>query len=133
MKIVMRRIVLLFAISASLSLCAQNKESESTSAPEGRYEIVQSPILRSCTFKLDKYTGDIWQLVKAEDGSSVWQKMERISAFPDTKNVNQINYQLFMGSSVAADTYLINVNTGTTWVLVEDKKKFRFWEPMKQI
>lgn len=130
-EIIMRKWLLVLMVVISSSIYAQKTyESERTSAPEGRYEIVQSSIRRSCTFKLDKYTGKVSMLVKTSDDRVVWQKMEREESFFDTKEENKINYQIFMGSHAAADCFLVNVNTGKTWMLVEDKNGYQFWQNM---
>mgnify|MGYP003571269276 CR=1 FL=1 len=103
----------------------------------GRYEIIQSEIIRKLTFKVDKYEGAIYQLVSDKNDVKVWQLMDILGFYgPGTETSNprlpnQINYQLFTGGNMAEDTYLINIHSGKTWILSEDRKtKETMWVPM---
>lgn len=63
----MRRLVILFALFfASILAFAYGEESigQKTNTEAGRYEIIMPDNMIRYTFKLDKFTGDIWQLVK---------------------------------------------------------------------
>ena len=95
--------------------------SVSTSQTGGRYEIIQSNIKRSLYFKLDKFTGDVYQFVSTSDGGYTWQKI-----YVDGKGLGSLNksitYQLFMGGMMAADCILLNIVTGETFMLFEDSK-----------
>ncbi len=93
-----------------------------TSQTGGRYEIIQSNIKRSLLFRLDKYTGDVFQFVKTESEAFpyLWQKIEIIGN-REGDAPNTINYQLFLGGISAADCFLLNINTGRTFKLYEDK------------
>ena len=62
--------LLLLFLLCSANLYSQGLEkhqSVTTSQTGGRYEIVQSEIKRSNTFKLDKYTGRIYVFVTAKN------------------------------------------------------------------
>ena len=50
---------------------------QKTNPEVGRYEIIVPDNMIRYTFLLDKYTGDIWQLVEKSDKSNTWQKVER--------------------------------------------------------
>ena len=126
----MKRIIMSLAIALiTLGSFAQNlSTSVSTSTVHGRYEIVMSNILAKLTFKLDKYNGDVFQLVETSKGNLTFERLyvSRGSAV-DTKYPDQINYQLVMSGILAKCTFLININTGETWQLVYDNKEKYNW------
>lgn len=43
--------------------------------PSARFEILQSPLAARWTFRLDRYTGKVWQLVKTKDDDNTWEEM----------------------------------------------------------
>lgn len=108
-------------------LNAQKERTVTTSAPNGRYEILQSELARKYTIKIDKYTGETWQMVQSYSGDITWEKIYKEDALGDNQKENAINYQLFFGGFTAQDILLINVNTGITWQLVMDSKKGVWW------
>lgn len=108
-------------------LNAQKERAVTTYAPNGRFEILQSELARKYTIKIDKYTGDTWQMVLNYSGDITWEKIYREEAYGDIKKEDRINYQLFFSGFTSQDIFLINVNTGTTWQLVKDSKKGAWW------
>lgn len=124
----------LFAL-LTLSVYSQNKESVKTSTSSGRYEIIQSGLARRCTFKLDKYTGKTWQLVsKSESGQVKWQAVDWLGSLSENNSNNHtIKYQIFMSGMVLADCFLINIQTGRTWLLYENEETLdNFWAPLDE-
>lgn len=96
-----------------------------TSVPTtSRYEIVQSPRAAKWTFRLDKYCGQISQLVKTEDDDVAWESMP-VVGLAKCSSDSRARFQLFLSGLAARHTYLINVETGQSWVLstVKDKKQ----------
>ena len=92
----------------------------STSQTGGQFEIIQSPIARKFTFKLDKYGGYVWQLVLANDNSFAWQPVAILNMYqkyPDNDKNKDITYQFFMGGASVQDCFLMNIKTGDTWQL----------------
>ncbi len=57
----------------------------SLSPAASRWELVQSPILARFMFKLDKFTGEVWQMVREEHGQS-WERMY-VEDAPAIKNL----------------------------------------------
>jgi hypothetical protein len=106
---------------------------EKTMTPQNsRYEFVQSHIAARSTFKVDKFTGQVYQLVQAENGNITWQEIVKIQHQNDKRKDAQVNYQFFMSGMAAKFTFLINVWTGATWQLTEDTKTEEiFWDPIK--
>ena len=103
------------------SFAAENQSAVKTSTDGGRYEIVQSEIVRSHFFKLDKYTGNVYQMVQKKDGSRTWKKMVVIGLGLDEIKENTINFQIFIGGIAASDCLMINIHSGNTYQLYKDK------------
>ena len=128
---------MLFVFLSVLSIVtmgqAGNNYSVSTSTTSGRWEIIQSPILRSHTFKLDKHSGDVCQMVcqGKKDDKVVWEKMKRLSIdFYDP--TNEINYQIYISGVTAKDVFLINIHSGRVWTLYKESDKgYNFLAPME--
>ena len=116
-------------VIASLPSLAQMEDYTyvSTSQTGGRFEIIQSPKARRLTFKLDKYTGDIFQLVRNEEKELVWRKLlnfelDLLNIFLPEKVEEKISYQLFMGGMAISDCFLLNIHNGDTYRLYEDSE-----------
>jgi hypothetical protein len=102
-----------------------------TSAPlDSRFELIQSPLAARGTYRLDKYTGAVHQIVKTKEEDSVWQEVHRRKHPLDRKIEGKVNYQLFASGLAMRFTYLINVNTGATWQLIETQEKDILWSPI---
>ena len=104
----------------------------STSQTGGRYEIIQTHALRF-TFMLDKFTGSVFCLEEpySSSGDYKWKRVFWIG--DDTKslkNVNTINYQLFMSGISFRYTILTNIHTGKSWIMYEDSKYGYFFAPI---
>lgn len=122
--ITMKRLVILFALFfAGISAFAYGEESigQKTNTEAGRYEIIIPDNMIRYTFRLDKFTGDIWQLVKKSDDSSTWQKVYREPSYLDSTDEDKINYQLIVPANAARFIMLININNGTTWQICKTK------------
>lgn len=120
----MKRILLLFILFSCTNIYSQlqNYQATTTSQVGGRYEIIQSQIKRSNTFKLDKFTGKVYMFVSTKNDWYTWQEVYKGYVELDKVIPEKINYQIFMGGIAAKDCFLININTGVTWMLTEDKK-----------
>lgn len=131
----MRKSIFAFALVLLVCCAGQSQETtpnQATTAPaESRYEIIQSTIAAKSTFKLDKIVGTVYLLVEKRTGGLTWQSMVVESAPYDTKVSGKVNYQIFTSGISMRYTFLLNVNTGVTWVLSEDiDTKELFWKPM---
>jgi hypothetical protein len=58
-----------------------------------RYEIVQSEIAAKWTFRLDRFCGNVVQLVSTADGSDAWQNMP-VDGLPKCQGDWKPHYQL---------------------------------------
>jgi hypothetical protein len=125
-------------LAAALPIAVKAQEmpipphSSSTLAPNARYEIVQSHLAAKWTFRLDRVCGFVSQLVKTRDGGAAWEAMP-IEKLPNCVDDSARHYQLFSSSLAARHTFLMNTDTGTTWVLTthvnnRDKSESTAWE-----
>lgn len=117
-----RFFVIICFLLTSIGSMAQldTRTSVSTSQIGGRYEIIQSPIARKFTFKLDKFGGYVWQLVMADDNTFAWQPVAILNMYqkyPDNDKNKDITYQIFIGGTSVQDCILMNIKTGDTWQL----------------
>ena len=116
--------IILFIVLCFFSLTSsaiETHQAVKTSTEGGRYEIVQSEIARKYFFKLDKYTGDVYMLVLKSDGDVTWEKMQVIGLGLDTIKKDTINFQIFIGGMAVSDCFMINIHTGKTYKLYQDK------------
>jgi hypothetical protein len=119
--------------SEALDLDEPNPRSHiTTTVPEqSRFEFTQSSIAAKNTFKIDKFTGKVYQIVQKPDGGISWDEILKIKHSLDITKENQVNYQLYMSGLAVRFTFLINVWTGATWQLTQDTKTgMLFWEPV---
>lgn len=94
-----------------------------TSSPSAaRFEMVQSPLAAKWTFRLDRYSGRIWQLVKTSDDDSTWEETP-VMGLPKGQATARPHFQIFTSGLAARHTFLIDNDTGKTWVVVTGKRK----------
>jgi len=96
------------------------RETEASST--SRFRIIQSDLVVRLTFKLDRYTGAVSQLVKNSDGNSAWQLMD-ISPLPVVKIPDHARFQIFTSGLAVRFTFLLDNDTGKTWQLVSATTK----------
>ncbi|MGC9997224.1 MAG: hypothetical protein ABSE79_18055 [Terriglobia bacterium] len=96
-----------------------------TSAPpNARFEIVQSQIAARWTFRLDRFTGRVAQLsVDAADDSVVSWWDTPVVGLPQLENPTRARFQLFTSGIAAKHTFLIDTDTGKTWLMVNEHAK----------
>ncbi len=136
-----KTVVYLFLLTLGMSAFAQEASSVSTSQLGGRYEIIQSPLARRYTFKLDKYTGNVWQYVMSVDDNPTWQSVPRAMdilgtlvpySITDEEISNTVRYQLYIGGIAARDMFLLEIETGQTWVLTNSSDDVLFFNEIKE-
>ena len=121
--------LMLFCSAHAQGLDEHNlRDHEVTPLPaDARYAFVQSHIAASGTYKLDCYTGDVYQMIQKSDGDLTWDKLLRL-AHPEDKGQKEgaANYQLFLSGFQMRHTFLINVRSGATWEIWRIQKQNRF-------
>lgn len=99
-----------------------NNHNSSTLSASARYEIVQSPLAAKWTFRLDRVCGNISQLVSTQKETTAWEPMA-IYNMAKCNNDGKIRYQLFTSGLAARHTFLMNTESGKTWLLTTYKGK----------
>lgn len=119
----MRRIasiLLLVLCLAAGSVFAQtdinNFHQKTTTPPDARFEIVRSEPAARWTFRLDRYTGNVYQLVKTKDDGIAWEQMP-VEGLPEIPNAGTPRFVLFTSGRAAQHTFLMDSKTGKTWFL----------------
>lgn len=117
----MHRVFLLAAMSLAFTLgvVCQDAASVSTSVQDGaRFEVLQSPLDRGTTFRLDKHMGTIDRLgtCPRDDGYGsklCWKEMTVIGLSKGGSN-GQPRYQIIVNGALKL-TMLLQVETGRMW------------------
>lgn len=125
-------VVLLVAVERPAITQAQSPEpaaihERSTLPSSARFEIVQSTISAKGTYRVDRFRGNVFQLVQTQGGGLTWDLIPRGAHPVDKVTDGQANYQFFTSGIAMKCTYLLNVNTGATWELVADKDGILSW------
>lgn len=121
-----RNCLIMVVAFLSCSMQAATARGEETAAqvsspvPEGaRYSVVQSQLAARWTFKLDKQTGDSFQLMENERHEPTWKLLPRQTHPGDKLLPGQVNYQIVISGLSATQIVLLNVNSGASWLLRE--------------
>ena len=125
----------LFILLAGI-LCFASVSANAQEEPAGRKPEPRPSIIKSCLwgprfeiltvegavapslFKVDKYSGEVWELSYSIGPSNKLVKFSRETDINDEVVDGQINYQLILVSSSRA--YLLNLNTGVMWEYSEE-------------
>ena len=131
--------ILVFVLAFSSAALAQNPSDvhqQTTPPPTARFEILQSQLAAKWTFRLDRFTGQVAQLVKTSNDEKAWEAMQ-IIGLPTVSNPSRPRFQLFTSGLAARHTFLIDTDTGKTWLVATGKRKLpdgteyeiNLWEP----
>jgi hypothetical protein len=90
---------------------------QQTTPANSRYEIIQSSIAAKWTFRLDKQTGRVWRLAELTNGDSRWDEMP-VTGAGKPHTTGKAHFQIYMSGLAAQYTFLIDTDTGKTWVAV---------------
>lgn len=115
---------------------ASSSTNTTQAVESGRFEIVESSAGVRNTFLLDRYVGDVWQLVTTSIGPLAWERMEVLDRVGGDDGSPR--FQLFLTAHGVRNTFLIDTSTGRTWLLVTDERLGRdgrkievlLWQPM---
>ncbi len=100
---------------------------QTTTLPsDARYEIVQSQLAAKYTFRLDRYTGKVHQLVKTENDDFAWEAM--LVEGHDALYPKRPRFVIFSSGIAARFTFLMDSDTGQTWVLGEYLETAGWWK-----
>jgi hypothetical protein len=130
----------LVGISLTAGAFAQSEITDvhqlTSAIPGARFEIIQSELAAKWTFRLDRFSGHVWQLVKTKDDDDAWEAM-RIVGLPVIANPSTPRFQIFSSGIAVKFTFLIDTVSGQTWTLTTLTNKGRpagetLWEPFEQ-
>ena len=126
----MRKTITVLAISLLFPLGMFAQTNQSTSAPhDGRCEIIQLQLAARNTFRLDRFTGNIAQLISVAGGRMNWSYMT-INGLPSIERPTRARFQIFTSGHAVRFTFLIDTDTGNTWVMTESGNSI-LWEPIR--
>lgn len=73
--------VLILAFFVTRPVFAQsdinNSHQKTSTPPDARYDVIQSQLAAKWTFRLDRFTGRVWQLVKTQNDENTWDFLTR--------------------------------------------------------
>jgi len=95
---------------------------QTTAPPNARFEGVQSELAARWTFRLDRFSGHVALLVRTKDDDNAWEDME-VLTLPFIAPPGRARFQLFTSGIAVRYTFLIDTETGKTWVVVTNKRK----------
>lgn len=95
---------------------------QTSPAPGARFEVLQSPRAAKWTFRLDRFTGRVWMLVVTASEDLAWEEMQVRDALK-VQTPNRPRFQLFSSGIAARHTFLVDADTGKTWVVVSGTRK----------
>ena len=141
MQIALRIIVLMVMFSGSSAMAADVdvnvRSHQLTTAPSGaRFEVLQSTLAARGLLRPDRYYRRVWQLVKTADDDSAWEEM-LVFERPQLQAPTRPRFQLFTSGLAARHTFLLDGETGKTWLVVTGKRKdkdgseieYNAWQP----
>ena len=118
-----------FALFLTLALFGQEPTHTVFTVPpaNARFQIVQSEMTAKGTFKLDRFTGRVWQLLGTPEGN-IWSAM--VVQGIGVKGVESTapRYQLFTSGLAYKFTYLLDTLNGTYWELVGSESSNDSWQ-----
>lgn len=109
---------------------------QSTHPPESaHFEIIQSQLAAKFTFRLDRFTGRVWQLVSTPSGGDAWEPT-RVLNLPSIAPSTTPRFQIFESGIAAKFSFLIDTSTGQTWTFTtvrnKDGSTETVWAPFEQ-
>ena len=140
----MKRILFTLAFFACISFVKADEfpspQHQYTSSPSAaRFEILQSSLAAMWTFRLDRYSGRVWQLVTTSDDDNKWEEMPFMGKSKNHTTAKP-HFQLFTSGLAARHTFLIDNDTGKTWLIVTSKQnnkdgseyEVNIWQPFAE-
>ncbi len=124
-------VLFIIAMMASAVVYSQATHEVSTTVPpDSRFEIIQSNLTDRIVFKADKYTGDVYRIVFDDQAFQSWTKVTRLNhPYDSIVHPGKVNYQVFVSGYERKYTYLVNLNTGATWIAVNSRGTY-LWDPV---
>lgn len=145
MKLVFTRtLVVVFSLfllgEVSFARSDEKAAHQMTATPsDARFVIIQSERGSTWTFRLDRYTGSVYQLINGwDEGPDSWEQT-LIEGLPRIDSPTKPRFILFTSGNGPRWTYLMDTSTGKTWSFSaremqthEHKTTTRYmWQPVR--
>ncbi len=105
------QLIVVLAIVPLFVYAESNNLHQSTTTPlDARYEIVQSELAAKWTFRLDRFTGRVHQLLKGSDRGSTWGALEVVGL--ESIEANKPRFSIFTSGLASRHTFLMDTLTG---------------------
>jgi hypothetical protein len=132
-------IALLFAGEASAQSYVNDIHQMTSPPQDARFEIIQSQLAAKWTFRLDRYSGNVYKLVRTQSDGNAWEQMP-VLGLPKIANPAKPRFILFTSGIAARHTFLMDSMTGQTWVVttvevpLEEGKTttINVWKPFEE-
>lgn len=121
-KCSMFSILLLLLSANAFAQQASDVHQQTTPPPGARYEVVQSELAAKLTFRLDRFTGHVAQLVKTSSDDNSWEEMSVVGLMSISAS-SRPRFQIFTSGLAARHTFLIDTDSGRTWFIATGTKK----------
>ena len=103
----------------------------STAAVQGaRFQIIESPVSARFVFRLDRYSGETCVLSVTKTGVPICTKIPRADEAMKPP-ADRAWFQVFTSGTAVRNTYLLNVYSGVTWMLVNTATGEAVWDVVK--
>jgi hypothetical protein len=98
-----------------------------------RFEVIQSSLAAKWTFRIDKFSGRVWQYVRTKDDDNIWEEM---LVLPKPITSTRPKFQIYLSGLAAKFTFLIDNDSWKTWVLTTSKDKngdeLTYWNQLSE-
>jgi|SaaInlStandDraft_2_1057019.scaffolds.fasta_scaffold368307_1 hypothetical protein len=128
--------IIILSLTSALGWAQEASPPPVSSHPptDARYTIIQSPLAGKWQFRLDRFAGYVYQIVKTSSGGTSWERMP-VVGLPSRRSGNKPHYQIFTSGLAARHTFLLNTDSGKSWVLTSqtssDGSKQNVWAPFE--
>lgn len=112
----------LFVIDGALAQQPSDLHQQTTPPTNARFEIVQSQLSARWTFRLDRFTGQVAQLVRTRDDDTSWEQMA-VDGLPTATAPSRPRFQIFTSGIAARHTFLLDTDTDRTWRVVTGTRR----------
>jgi hypothetical protein len=94
-----------------------------------RFQIVQSDLAARWTFRLDRFSGEVAQLVQTSEESLSWEPMD-VRQKASVVTPTHPRFEMFTSKLAVKFTFIIDTETGKTWQLASQGQGKVVWQPL---
>jgi hypothetical protein len=119
-----RVLIVVLSVACGVSVAAADiapSHQQTSAVPGARLEVLQSTLAAKWTFRLDRYTGRVWQLVRTKNDDNAWEEMAVVDL--NVQSSTRPRFQIFTSGLAARHTFLLDGDTGKTRLVVTGKRQ----------